>query len=154
VILQWIDAKMPGQVLDVGDELRVRHLNGETSSLWRRDKSTAIPPGLHYIREMYEDFDGADLFSSAFKVAAISGPKIRNGVPIAPALSHLQEEALQLGCRFPKGAIPFMVQAGIGLYAVAVEQPLIYEWDSSEGEITGEYPGVIAILDEWLAAID
>jgi hypothetical protein len=153
VILRWIEAKKPGEVSEVGTELRVKHPDGDVSSLWRRDSRTQVPAELQHVRDLYQEFDGADLFSSAFKVAAISGQRAREGVAIVPSLADLRDEAERLGCRFPEDATPFMVQAGIGLYAVASGRTLIYEWDTDEASIAGTYGSVNEILDEWLSAV-
>ncbi len=153
MILRWIEAKRPGRLSRAGNELRVSHPDGDVSSLWKRDEQTQIPAELQQMRGLYEEFDGADLFSSAFKIAAISEPKIRDGVLIVPSLVQLRDEARQLGCQFPKSAVPFMVQAGIGLYAVETDRMLIYEWDTDEGAISGTYGSLAEILDEWLSAV-
>jgi hypothetical protein len=153
VIIRWIEAKKPGVLSRVGDELRVSHTDGDVSSLWRREDRTRVPIELQHVRDLYEELDGADLFSSAFKIAAISGRRTREGVVIAPSLADLQEEAEQLDCQFPEGATPFMLQAGIGLYAVARSQALIYEWDTDQGVIANTYEHVEEILDEWLSAV-
>ena len=153
MITQWMEDKKPGQFSRVGNELRVTHYDGDVSSLWPREGSLEIPEELRQLQDLYEQCDGADLFSSAFKIAAISESKWRDGVLMVPTLRQLQRESQLLGCHFPEGFVPFMVQAGIGLYAVARDRMLICEWDTDEAAVSGEYGSLSGIFDEWLAAV-
>ena len=151
MILQWVMTKRPGESLRIGDELRIIHANGDISSFWQRDGVTLVPPGLDVLG-IYSEIDGADLFSSAFKIASISKRKYRGNVVIVPSVSDMISEAERLECIFPDGAIPFMIQAGIGLYAV--HNGVIYEWDTIEEAISGMYKDLTSILSEWLAAVN
>jgi len=47
-----------------------------------------------------------------------------------------------------------MYQAGIGIYALGLESKLIYEWDTEEKMITGNYESLEEIFLEWLSAIE
>ena len=153
MILRWIEENKPGEAEQHGSELRVTHRDGDVSSLWLRPQSVEIPKQLEHVREVYERFDGADLFSSAFKIAAIREPKTRSGVTIVPSLAELMAETLAGGCHFPEEATPFMIQTGIGLYAVALSRRVIYEWDDVAMEVSGEYSEVGEILEEWQLAV-
>lgn len=72
---------------------------------------------------------------------------------LVPLLADLDLEASRFACDFPELALPFMVQAGIGLYAVGRDTGRIYEWDSEAGDVSASYETVEEVLDEWLAAV-
>ena len=46
-----------------------------------------------------------------------------------------------------------MYQAGIGFYALGEKTEKIYEWDTEENELSGEYNSVEEVLGEWLEAL-
>lgn len=150
-LLDWLRHRAPGAEEVIADELRIRHGRRGVSSLWYRSDPIIVPPALRPL-QLYETFDGADLFSSTFKVASIASGRVRGDVEIVPSLASLEADALREGAEIPTGATPFMVQAGIGIYSVA-PSGRIYEWDSELGEISGEYGDVLAILDEWWGAM-
>ena len=150
---EWLDAHCLGWRQQAGPEIQVQHATGEVSSIWLREEAEPLPAGLAAVQDFYSHFDGADLFSSTFKICALRRPKIRSGVELVPALAAFGIDAKAAGCEFPRGSVPFMVQAGIGVYAAAMSHSLIYEWDTEEGVMSGEYKGLVDILDEWVAAV-
>lgn len=153
IFSDWLDRHCPHWREQSGPEIQVRHVSGEVSSLWLRDGREPLPVGLDAVSDFYALFDGADLFSSTFKVCALRQPKVRTGVEIVPALDEFARDVKAAGCTFPEEAVPFMVQAGIGIYAVARGHSLIYEWDTETHALSGTYRGLTDILDEWLAAV-
>ena len=99
------------------------------------------------------DFDGADLFSSTFKIASISNSKCVGDIELVESLSKFQGWVNQLNPSFPENVVPFMYQAGIGVYAVGVESGKIYEWDDEQGALTDEFDSLAQVLTEWLDAV-
>ncbi len=150
-LLDWLRHRAPGAEEVLTHELRIQHTGRGVSSLWYRADRIAVPPALQPL-QLYETFDGADLFSSTFKVASIASGRVRDDVEIVPSIASLQAVAVREGAEIPTGATPFMLQAGIGIYSVA-PSGRIYEWDSELREISGEYADVFAILDEWWGAM-
>lgn len=151
-LLGWLKHAVGGKQVQVDDRIDVLHDTGSVSTLWLRSPESKVPAPLKGLGGVYEAFDGADLFSSTFKIASLSAPRMRGSVPITPTLEQIAEMAVSDGCRFPPGAVPFMMQAGIGFYAVDEQLPKIYEWDTEYEELAGEYEDVSAIFDEWLEA--
>jgi hypothetical protein len=52
----------------------IRHVSRGTSTFWRRVPGTLLPPAIEVLGA-YEMWDGANLFSSAFKLAAVAGAR-------------------------------------------------------------------------------
>lgn len=150
----WLDSQYPDWRGEPGPEIRLHHSRGDVSSLWlRRPGSRVVPDGLGVVADFYSVFDGADLFSSTFKVCSLENAKSRGGVEIVPSLSALGADVRAAGYLFPSPAIPFLIQAGIGVYAASADSSKIYEWDTEEGAVSGTYSTLVEILEEWLAAV-
>ncbi len=151
-ILDWIMQKRPGSIQDLGDHIEISHESGEYSTLWKRVNDTC-PASLHILGPIYSSYNGMDLFSSTFKIAASDSPKGKNGVAIVFSLGELREEVSAIGCEFPKNSVPFLYQAGIGYGAVDVDTGAIYECDTDGGAVCDEYASIADLMDDWLAAI-
>lgn len=151
-ILDWIAANRPGEIRQFRDRIEVIHDSEERSTLWLNNLELKSD-NMEHLNEIYTRFDGMDLFSSTFKIAAMDRPKSKNGVVILPTLQQIAEDLNSLHPEFPEDSIPFMYQAGIGFYAVGVKSGRIYEWDEEENVLSGQYESVEDILDEWLKAI-
>jgi hypothetical protein len=148
---EWIRRSFPGQERVFGSELKIRHGDGSVSSLWLREERQQIPDTLSGLAAIYGEIDGADLFSSAFKIASIAEPRSSGGVLVVPSLAGMATAAAEERTCLPAAATVFMEQAGIGFYS-ATRDGIIFEHDVETGEVT-TYQDVTAILDEWLAAI-
>lgn len=148
-VLHWVQAKRPGTITETLDRIEIAHATGERSTIWIAGQSA---PNFCVGGGFYSRYDGADLFSSTFKIAS-SMRRERAGVPLVFSLEEFLVESRHLGVEFPHGTRPFMYQSGIGHYAVD-GNGCIHEWDTEIGGITATYPSIIDVLDEWLAALD
>ncbi|PQO37440.1 hypothetical protein DTL21_05715 [Bremerella cremea] len=150
-ILDWILRNCPGRVETLADRIEVFHDNGDHSTLWCCNDEAGIQQ-LRALGSVYSRFDGADLFSSTFKFASSSVPRVKGGVTMTFTLGQLIREVESIGCKFPRTSVPFMYQAGIGYYAVDSRSGRIYEFDSETGDYD-EYESLEQLLDDWLSAI-
>lgn len=151
-IIEWIKINYPGRINQINDRIEIIHNTGEYSTLWLNTlklKKDIIGK----LNEIYSKYDGMDLFSSTFKVAALETPKRINDVIIVQSLRQVAKDLNPLQPKFPEESIPFMYQAGIGFYAVGIASRKIYEWDEEENNLSGEYKSIVEILDEWVKAI-
>lgn len=151
-ILDWIQNKVPGTITRFPDRVEIKHVNGDYSTLWLRQGET-VPENLKSLGDLYEQYDGMDLFSSTFKIAALRESKGKNGVELVFTLAEIGRELSDAGAKLPEEATTFMYRAGIGIYSVSKSGKLIYEWDTEYGELGQEYTDVFAIFDEWLQAV-
>ncbi len=151
-ILNWLLTKQPGQVNEYNDRFEISHDSGEHSTLWKRE-SGEVPEYFVGLGDIYIEYDGMDLFSSTFKISANTSPKSAEGVEIVDDIEKFNEYVTTMSPIFPEESIPFMYQAGIGLYAVGKKSGRIYEWDTELSELSGEYVNLEEIFEEWLNAI-
>ena len=147
-ILKWIKLNRPGKIEQLEDRIEIAHKTGEHSTVWLNNLKEKRDD-IKNLGDMYNKYDGMDLFSSTFKVAALDTPKSKNDVLIVQNLHQVAEDLYSLHPKFPEESVPFMYQAGIGFYAVGIKSGKIYEWDEEENELSGEYESVQEILDEW-----
>ncbi|HIF9420120.1 TPA: SMI1/KNR4 family protein [Photobacterium damselae] len=154
-ILDWIKVNRVGHIFDYEDRFEIEHQSGEYSILF---KNIAVDVFLielpECLTDIYTNFDGADLFSSTFKIAALNSPKNIEGINLVDSLSEFKVWCEKLNPRFPEATIPFMYQAGIGIYAVGKESGKIYEWDEELEAISDEFDSLEQIFTEWLEAIE
>ncbi|MDT3281737.1 hypothetical protein [Shewanella scandinavica] len=153
-LLDWIKANRPGNLSEYDDRFEIEHQSGECSTLFK-NSGTHVSTMSHHksLGDMYTSFDGVDLFSSTFKIASIESPKSVGDVELVESLSKFQNWVKQLNPSFPERVVPFMYQAGIGIYAVGEESGKIYEWDDEQGTLSDEFDSLEQILTEWLDAI-
>ena len=151
-IISWIKHRRSGNFDIEEDKVEIDHESGEHSTLWKNLKKN-VPPILKSLGTVYIDFDGIDLFSSTFKIASLIEPKYKSGVKLIPTLKELEEELNLLNPSFPEETIPFMIQAGMGFYAIGLETGKIYEWDSEENCLSDEFSALDEIFEEWIEAI-
>ncbi|WP_036254771.1 hypothetical protein [Methylobacter sp. BBA5.1] len=149
--IDWILEKHPGIIDEYDDRFEIRHNSGEHSTIWK-NKSTKIIEGLSKLGDLYIKYDGMDLFSSTFKLFAKESPKSVEGVVLVGSLEEFNKYVSTMNPKFPEESIPFMYQAGIGIYAVGVRSGRIYEWDTEELELSGDYGSLDEIFEEWLDA--
>ncbi len=151
-IIEWIRIRCPGKIEKFEDRIEIAHDSGDYSTVWL-NKSNHKREGLQKLKNIYFQYDGMNFFSSTFRIASVNNPKIRNNVVLVQTLQHLSDDIKIMKPEFPEKSIPFMRQDGIGFYAVGIKSGIIFEWDESENELSGEYKSVIEVIDEWLEAI-
>lgn len=151
-LLEWITTNRPGTLTEHSDRIEIAHECGEHSTLWL-SQSQQYPIALREVK-VFDSYDGADLFSSTFKIASIKEPKFRGGVQLTFTLNDIADELSAANASLPEAATPFMIQQGIGIYSVGHTSRVVYEWDTELGELTEEFPSVVAVLDQWLQAIE
>jgi hypothetical protein len=149
----WVITQCPGTVSQLRDRIEVAHENGDFSTFWLPSRSATISPELIRLGDPYCLFDGIDLFSSSFKFASSEKEQAINGVALTPTIHAFADLAANLQFVFPEPATIFMTQSGIWYYAVAKSSGRIFEWDSEQNELSGEYASVIEIISEWLEAV-
>jgi hypothetical protein len=149
--LDWLLGKRPGTVTRTDDRIEIAHSHGDFSTIWVRRDGAASLPGQGDVAEFYKLYDGASLFSSTFKIAAIEEAKQRNGVKLAFSLKEIQEEFDRGKVVLPEPAVAFMYQAGIGIYCASTASEQIFEWDTETGEVS-VFPSLVSIFEEWLDA--
>lgn len=153
-LLDWIKANRPGNISEYDDRFEIEHQSGEHSTVFKNAEANIVTMNsLKPLGDTYTDFDGADLFSSTFKIASISTSKYVGDVELVESLSKFQYWVNQLNPSFPESVVPFMYQAGIGVYAVGAESGRIYEWDDEQGALTDEFDSLDQVLTEWLDAV-
>ena len=151
-VIDWILAKRPGELYEYDDRFEISHESGEHSTIWK-DKSTGDSDELTNLGEIYAKYDGMDLFSSTFKISAKKSAKSVEGVELVDSIEEFGKYVSTMTPVFPEKSIPFMYQAGIGVYAVGVRSGRIYEWDTEELELSGEYGSLVEIFEECLDAV-
>ncbi len=151
-ILNWLLTKQPGQVNEYSDRFEISHDSGEHSTLWKK-VSSKVPEYLVGLGDIYTKYDGMDLFSSTFKISSNTSAKSAEGVEIVENIEKFNEYVATINPIFPEDSIPFMYQAGIGIYAVGKKSGRIYEWDTESAELSDEFENLEAIFEEWLDAI-
>jgi len=98
---------------------------------------------------VYDFVDGADLFSSAFKIAALREPRFAGNVRMAPSLADLQLVCERETVNFDENAVPFMSEAGVWLYGFCPESRRVAKWDLENGEFCEFYACMEDVLREW-----
>lgn len=151
-IMDWISINRPGKIIELRDRYEISHDSGEWSTLFK-NISKRPPECLLSLGDIYTVYDGIDLFSSTFKIAAIETSKNVEDVELVGSLNDLKSYLSILKSNFPEEAIPFMYQAGIGVYAIGITTGRIYEWDTEESKVSGKYTEIEQIFYEWLRAI-
>ncbi len=151
-IINWILAKRPGKVDEYGDRYEISHDSGEFSTIFKNINSES-GKWLKTLGDTYLKYDGMDLFSSTFKLSSMQSAKTVESVELVDSLRDLSKYVSTVGAKFPEDVIPFMYQAGIGIYALGKNSGRIYEWDIEELTVTGEYSTLEDIFEEWLDAV-
>jgi hypothetical protein len=149
---EWIDQNKPGQVTLDKDFVEILHEDDDTSILWL-NKDQQCPAILLGLGEIFEIYDGIDLFSSTFKIASIETPKIEQNVKITFTLKEIEDEFLQFKATPPEQSTPFMRQAGIGIYLYGNLTEKIYLWDTELLRFTSKYENIYSIFDKWLSDV-
>jgi hypothetical protein len=150
-LLQWIMTNRPGTMKEHPDRIEIDHDCGEHSTLWLT--TGQLCPEALKNTEVFDRYDGADLFSSTFKIASIKEPKFRGEVQLTFTLAEIGSEFSGIRASLPEPTTPFMLQQGIGIYAVGNVSGNIYEWDTELNKLTDNFPRVVDVLAQWLEAI-
>jgi hypothetical protein len=148
-LLDWITLKRPGDVDSLSGRIEVVHQDGNRSTLWLRT-SASIPEPLLSLGDLYEKYDGIDLFSSTFKVASADERQRRGDVDLTFSLKDLRIEFEAYGAGISQDAIPFMIQQGIGIYIIDPSSSEIIEFDTEQGAVSERYGSIFEVLEEWL----
>jgi hypothetical protein len=147
----WLLLEQPGKIIIIDDRVEITHDCGDRSTLWLQNG-----PLLHWmqgeLRDFYGMYDGADLFSSTFKIASISETKAVGGVDIIFTQDQIQRELDVCNFSLPERTSAFMYQSGIGIYSASHTSPRIYECDTETGDVT-RFESLRSIFEEWLDAI-
>lgn len=152
-LLDWIKLNRPGVITEYPDRIEIEHEKGDHSTLWL-NRGSRVPAELEPLG-LYHDYDGMDLFSSTFKIAALAESKGKNGVEIVFNLNQLGAELSSHGAKLPEPSIAFMYQQGIGFYSISKsDSNRIFEWDSEMEDLSDEFVSFLDILNEWKEAVD
>jgi hypothetical protein len=150
-LVDWIVERRPGSVEKNAEYIRISHDNGEYSTFWiQRNELSAWLSG--DVLEFYRQYDGADLFSSTFKIAAFLERKRVGTMDLAFTLAEMQKSLDGYEFSLPKDSSAFMYQAGIGIYAAEHFSSKIYECDTETMEVTS-YSSLHLIFQEWMDAV-
>ncbi|MFT2111866.1 hypothetical protein [Marinomonas sp. 2405UD68-3] len=153
-LLNWINHNRRGNVSEFDDRFEIAHDSGEHSVLFKKAvNNTDEVCFLKSIGDIYTTFDRIDLFSSTFKISSLNEPKFIEGVEVVEGLAQFNTWAEGQKPLFPEKSIPFMYQAGIGVYAIGKESGKIYEWDDEQGKLTDEFDNLEDVFQEWLNAV-
>ncbi|ODC03039.1 hypothetical protein BFW38_05240 [Terasakiispira papahanaumokuakeensis] len=153
-LIDWINKNRPGTLTEHEDRFEINHISGEHSTLFKKTYATkAIKWPLTGLEDLYVDFDGADLFSSTFKISSLESPKSVEGVELVSSQLTTNKLIKNRLIELPEKTIPFMYQAGIGFYTIGELSGKIYELDEEQNMISDTFNSLEDILNEWLDAI-
>lgn len=144
---------VPGAILQMGDRYQINHSNSDVSTLWIRQEELTVPSQLHGLETIYSIFDGADLFSSTFKIASIRDSKTLNGVEITPSLAELASMAAAEPSLAGVALTPFMSEAGVWLYLFDPYSNVIHKWNLEEHEECDSYSSINDVIEEWVRVV-
>jgi hypothetical protein len=155
MLLNWLKEKSAGKYEEHDDYQSLIHDDGDVSTFYKRSKQDDISELPSTIRPIYEYYDGIDLFSNTFQIAAFSKEVTVHGEVVICTLQQLAEQIL--GLNFPEPVIPFMLEYGDmdgnqWIYAAAVNSNKIYSYDTRD-EVYDIYDSVEQILEGWIADI-
>jgi hypothetical protein len=145
--VRWLTTLMPGVVERQPGLVRIVHSRSH-STLWLKAPDTIVPSGLSKLG-FYQQFDGADLFGSAFKLCSILEPKSSGQVTLVDTIEGLAEEMRRSAASLPANATPFMIGSGQWVYFTVPDSDLIHEYDLEQAELSGTYGSIVAVIDEW-----
>lgn len=152
-IIDWIRLNRSGEIVEFTDRLEIEHDCGEHSTIWLNKSLDAESNGLDHLGGFFEKYDGADLFSSTFKIASAHEGKMLNNVKMTFSLEEINDELKSLKTTLPSGVTAFMIQLGIGIYSINESRDKVYEWDFELVELSDTYSSLFDILDEWKEAV-
>jgi hypothetical protein len=153
-LIDWLNSNLPGLIEEKSDRFEFAHDSGDHSTIWKRDNPNINQSTLmDFLGDFYADYDGIDLFSSTFKIAAAESQRLRGGVKLISTLQEYKNEFDFLKPKLPEEYITFMIQQGIGFYSIGIKSGIIYEWDIDFNKISGEYQDLYQVFYEWLKAV-
>ncbi|GAA3979860.1 hypothetical protein [Allohahella marinimesophila] len=139
-----------GNVIETDSVVRIEHQNGDYSHLYRRRDApyaTDVPAQIRYI---YDEFDGVDILSSAFKISPIANPSAYGGVRLFSSADELVFQMSDI--QFRERVLPFCNETGNWIYAASYDSRLIFRFDVETGVIT-EHPSFREVLGFYADAI-
>jgi hypothetical protein len=153
-IFEWALDQFPGTVDRFEDRLEISHGMGDTSTFWLNPDPSLIPAELQALKhDIYEQFDGVDLFSSAFKICSLGATRYLGEVPIVGTLEKMKRIARDEGVSYPD-FVPFMDGSGQWIYGIN-STGLILVWDREyERPTSFTYKDIYEVLAEWKEAIE
>lgn len=152
MLLNWLKEKSVGKYEEHDDYMCLIHDDGDVSTFYKRTNNEDISVLPSSIREIYQYYDGIDLFSNTFQIASFSEAVSIDGENVICSLSELAEKVINL--KFPEPVIPFMLEYGDmegnqWIYAAAVNSNKIYSFDTRD-EIYDIYDSIEQILEDWI----
>jgi hypothetical protein len=147
-IIKSILESCSGTLEEYDDRYVIRHENGDVSKFWKRSMSASERFSL--LGELYSVFNGINLFSSTFFIGRDANDGYADEFITT---DEIAKESEIYGAVFPNGAIPFMIEPGMALYALDSKDKIIYRWDVVNKEITDGFECILDIFDEWLEVV-
>ena len=152
MLLNWLREVAPGKYEDHDDVMILVHDDGDVSSFYKRVKNEDISALPDSIRPIYQYYDGIDLFTNAFQIAAFNRSVEIEGKKVICSLGELAEICRDI--TFPEPTVPFMLEyadmeGNQWIYAAAVNSDKIYCFDTRD-EVFDVYESVEEIIGGWL----
>ena len=150
-LIKWLLEHHPGTKEQYDHCTAIAHKDGDNSCFFTREDETdnisTIPES---IRFLYNDFDGIDLFDSAFQICSFSRNVEVEGEKAIGNLAELRD--LIKGIQFPEPSLPFMVEALDGpayVYAASMKSKQIFCFDL-ELDVFDVYDSFLEIIEGWI----
>jgi len=151
--VRYLASVVPGTIRRLEDRYQIDHTNGDISTLWLKEKTVIAPVSLQNLHLIFDEFDGADLFSSTFKVASLNTSRALNGVEITPTLTELSNLVNTEPSLVSQRGVPFMAEAGIWLYLFDPASLMIHKWNIEDHEACDSYASIQSIVEEWVKVV-
>jgi len=150
--IRYIASVVPGEIHKHEDRYQIEHSNGDVSTIWLKPAGVITPASLHQLC-IFDEFDGADLFSSTFKIASTGISRCLNSVEITPTFAELDAIMGSEPLLSSTEVVPFMSEAGIWIYLLEPASSTIRKWNIEDHEECDSYPSLKAIIEEWVSVI-
>jgi hypothetical protein len=152
-LVRYLASIVPGEIRQLEDRYQINHSNGDVSTLWLKPDGTEAPSSLQSLQLIFDEFDGADLLSSTFKIASLNASRALNGVQITPTLAELADLAVNERLLARRDCVPFMTEAGIWIYLFDPTSHVIRKWNLEDHEECDSYPSIRSIVEEWVRVV-
>lgn len=152
MLLNWLREITPGKYEDHDSFQLLIHDDGDVSTFQKRAENEDVSSLPGTIREIYQYYDGIDLFSNTFQIAAFSRSVEIEGEKVICSLAELAE--IVKGIEYPEPVIPFMLElsdmeGNQWVYAAAKNSDKIYSYDTRD-ELFDTYENVEEIVGGWI----
>ncbi len=152
MFLNWLREHAPGKYEDHESCQLLIHDDGDVSCFYKRVENEDVSSLPEQIRPLYQYYDGIDLFSNTFQVAAFN-----RSVEIEDkkVICSLAELATIVGdVKFPEPVVPFMLECADmegnqWIYAAAINSDKIYCYDTRD-DLFDVYESVEEIVGGWI----